>query len=298
MRRLLGHIILTILVFNCSAQILAPMGEGLPEAPDKITSYKSGIVVVYDDRHSEIELQVWNGDFWYALEKPILPKVGEDINGTYSIVDLLSFNNDIYLATAYEQKVDGVTSNAISKWNGEEWSNVSNTLISESNSLDKLFIENGTIKCLGKFVSGLDKYNIIQLKDGEWIPQGNLITKNIENDGFMSIASKDGKLFATGKFTDPTSNNVSLAVWNGSEWAPAKNPPFLGENIALGNYKDKVVIYGKSEFNPQSIMISFGDNWKSLSAGLENYSVESVKQFAEVGENLFVLLRFSCPSFR
>ncbi|PCJ63129.1 MAG: hypothetical protein COA58_16600 [Bacteroidetes bacterium] len=293
MKRFLGHIVVLLFVCQASAQILAPMGKGLPEAPDKIAEYKSGIVVVYDNQYSDVELQVWNGDFWYTLEKPNLPKIGSSDNGNYTIVDLLTFNDEVYLATAYETKIEGITANSVSKWNGETWSDITTDLIGDSKSLTKLFIENNRLKCVGKFTSGLDRYNILKLDNGTWEPEGNLITSNIDNDNFTSIAYNNNKLFATGNFTNPTSNNISLAVWDGTEWAAANFPPFLGKNIALGNYQDHVVIFGKSDFDTESIKISVGENWQNLSNGLENYTVDNVKQFAEVGNNLFAVGRFT-----
>jgi len=287
MKRFILHIVALLAVSFSYAQILAPMGQGLPAAPKKIASYNDGVVVAYSTSFDAIDLQIWNGDFWYKLQRPTLEKTSE----SYKIIDLISHNGDVYLATGKANSTSSKT-NQISRWDGSNWTTYESPLLASSTSIDKLFVEGGYLKCVGKFTDGEENYNIVKL-DGTWQSEGNLITTNIVNDHFNNIAKNGNKLYAVGKFTNPADPNLSLAVWDGSQWAVAKNPPFLAANIAIGNYQDRIVVYGKSDFKTVPIRASFGGVWQDMSEGLESYDVEGITQFAEVNDNLFAVGSFT-----
>lgn len=292
MKRIALYITAAIITCATYAQILAPIGAGLPAAPDKIANHKSGIVVAYDDRDNIINVQIWNGDFWNVLPTPDLPKTNSSTTGEYRIIDLISFEEDIYLMTGYTQKSIVSEKNSILKWDGNEWENLSDPNITSSLALTKLFVENNAIKCIGKFKDGTIESNIVTLQNNQWIPEGNLITSNITRDNFTSIVSTSNQVLATGTFTNPTNNNLSLVKWDGTSWSLSDFPPFLEKNISLGSYQDKVVVYGKSSFATSPIKISQGSNWTDLNAGLENYTVENVSQFAELNGQLLALGTF------
>lgn len=293
MRRLALHIASLLFLCAAQAQILSPMGEGLPAAPDKIANHNEGLVVAYDDRDNNINLQIWNGDFWYALPTPSLPATGKSDFGTYSIIDLLSTNDNIYLVAGYTTKLNSSANNSILKWDGNTWSNISDSKINSSLSLTSLFEEDGDIKCIGKFKDGTNESNVASYDGSTWSLEGNLITNNFEKDNFTSVVRNGKELYATGKFTNPQDNNLSLVKWNGTEWLLTSLPPFLAQNIALGTYQNKVVVYGKSNFNTAPIKISQGSNWTNLDSGLQNYTVNSISQFAELDGQLLALGSFT-----
>ena len=138
MRNRILHILFGLLMcLGASAQIVAPMGYGVPASPQKITSYKAGIIIVYQNLNNEAELQVWNGDFWYKIATPPIPKLGPSANGTLKIIDLLEFNNSIYLTAAYEPKLNANASNYVVKWNGTNWNNITNNLVANSLTIEK-----------------------------------------------------------------------------------------------------------------------------------------------------------------
>ncbi|MGB0849626.1 MAG: DUF7619 domain-containing protein [Bacteroidia bacterium] len=292
MKRIVLHIALLLMVaLQVSAQILSPMGNGLPAAPDKIIEYQSGIAVAYSDRDNNIDVQIWNGDFWNTTTRPDLPKTTLPIRGHHHIIDLLSIDKDIYLVAGYDKKPLGET-NHILKWDGSVWTDISTDLISNSISIDKLLIENGTLKCLGKFKTLLEEYNVVKYLNGVWVAEGNLITTNLENDKFSSFAYDGNKMLATGRFTNPAASSVSLVEWNGQNWKATDFPPFLGKNISLGNFNDNIVVYGTSRFDDESVKINVNGNWQNMSVGLEDYNVENISQFAQIDQKLFAVGKF------
>ena len=153
-------------------QILSPMGLGLPYVPDKIVEYKDGIVVAYDDREGNIELQLWNGHFWNKINTPNIPRTGIKTDGEFKIIDLLSLNEKIYLAIGYENRSNPTDKNLILEWDNNKWADISNPTINEALSLKQFFVEDNEVKCLGKFSTNTTIHNILSLKDGNWLPEG------------------------------------------------------------------------------------------------------------------------------
>lgn len=274
-------------------QILSPMGLGLPYVPDKIVEYKDGIVVAYDDREGNIELQIWNGHFWNKINTPNIPRTGIKTDGEFKIIDLLSLNEKIYLAIGYENRSNPTDKNLILEWDNNKWADISNPTINEALSLKQFFVEDNEVKCLGKFSTNTTIHNILSLKDGNWLPEGNTITNTSLNDTFKSAIYLDKVLYATGNFNSPSTSNISLVTWDGLSWKPANYPPFLGENITLGRYNDDVVIYGKSNFTTSKFKINRSGTWQDISTGLTNITIEEVEQFAELNDNLFALGNFT-----
>jgi hypothetical protein len=274
-------------------QILSPMGLGLPSAPDKIAKYGGGVVVAYDDRDGNIELQIWNGHFWNKITTPNIPKTGVKTDGEFKIIDLLTSNGKIYLAVGYENRSNPTDKNLILEWSNNNWTDISNSTLNDASSLKQFFIEDNEVKCLGKFSTNGSLYNILSLNDGNWVPEGNSITKKSDDETFNSAVYHNNMLYATGNFSSPSSPHISLATWDGSSWKPANYPPFLGENITLGHFNDEVVVYGKSDFTTSKIKINRDGMWQDISTGLTSINIEEVEQFAELNNNLFALGKFT-----
>ena len=293
MIRLVLNIALLLSSSFLFGQILSPMGLGLPSAPDKITEYKGGIAVAYDNRDGNIELQIWNGHFWNKITTPNIPKTGIKADGEFKILDLLSFNDKIYLAAGYENRVNLADNNLILEWSNNKWTDISNSTLNKALSLKQFFIENNKIKCLGKFSTNRTLYNILSFNDGNWVPEGNAITNTSYDDIFKSAVYHDNVLYATGNFSSPSSPHISLATWDGSSWKPANYPPFLGENITLGHFNEEVVVYGKSNFTTSKFKINRNGVWQDISTGLTNINIQEVEQFAELNNNLFALGKFT-----
>lgn len=293
MNRLMLNIVLILSSPFLFGQVLSPMGLGLPSAPDKISQHNDGLVVAYDDRDGRIEVQVWNGHFWNKITTPNIPKTGLKPDGEFKILDLLSSNGEILLAVGYENRSQLTDNNIILKWGDGNWTDISNSTLNSANSFKQFFTENNTIKCLGKFSRDGDLFNILSYKDGNWVPEGNAITKASYDELFKSAVYHNNMLYATGNFSSPSSPKVSLATWDGYSWNPASYPPFLGENITLGHYENNVVVYGKSDFTASKFKINKDGIWQDISTGLNNIVIDQVEQFAELNNNLFALGKFS-----
>lgn len=296
MKRIIYYIATLLLAFTLNAQIVSPLGYGLPAYPEKVTDFEDGLIAVYKNKDDKIELQQWNGDFWFKLQNPSLPELGHNSNGYYEIIDLVEYAGDIYLLTGYTTKL---TSNALSsvyKWNGNNWSDVSNNTLSQANVVSNLLVQENKLYCLGKFRSNLKNFNLLEFNGNTWNVTGNTLTQNFSEDKINTTAVLGDKIFVTGNFTQPGQGNYSLATWNGNKWSATEFPPFLGENITLGNFNNSIVVYGKSDFDNESVKQLNGEIWESISAGLENYEINNIQNFAQKDDQLFALGNFTKKS--
>ena len=292
MRKLVLYILTLFVSMSASAQILAPMGQGLPAAPDKITEYGDGLIVAYDDRENHIHITVWNGHFWNALPDPQLPNTSSE----FQIIDLIVYDGGVYLAVGHSEQQNG-SENIVLKWQNNQWTDLTNDIIRNSVTLNKLFVENDKVKCVGMFKTASGNYNIASLSPSEdWIAEGNLITPNFKYDNFKTLEYAQNKLLVTGSFTNPLSTKASLAEWDGRRWKVSDLPPFLGENISLGQFNENVVVYGKSSFASDPVKINTGGNWQNMSEGLENFEITNISQFAQIRGSLIAVGDFKLKS--
>lgn len=289
MRKIAIYISLLLITSFSFGQILTPLGKGLNDAPDKIVNYKNGVSVAYINKYGYVNLKYWNGHFWSNLPTPDFDRFTYD--NPFRIADLYSTNNDLYLAISYKNPTSA-TPNQLIRWDGKTWNSFSSSVINTSITLDKIFEEDGIVKCIGKFTENNTKANIISFENDEWHIEGNLVTTNEVTDQFYSIAVTNNQVLATGRFTNPLSNVATLAEWDGNKWAISELPPFLGENIALGNYNEEIVVFGKSDFDDKPIKVRVNGQWQNMSNGLEDYKVNTVNQFAQIDGQLFAIGEF------
>lgn len=289
----LTHIALVLCIaLSMQAQVVAPLGYGLPYTPEKISKFNNGIAAVYIDADDIVQLQIWNGDFWYALETPPLPLAGSNSMGYLEIKDLKQVGNNLYLLAEHTLDLMPNAPNFILQWDGSSWTNLSNSMVDNALVLHQLILQNNTLQLVGIFSGDTANYNILSFEDSEWDFKGNLITKNIVNDKFKSVVSAYNKTYVTGSFTDPGQGTVTLAEWNGNIWQNMSFPAFLGENASIGVFNDQLVVFGNNSFNDEKIKLRKGNSWEDITTGLEDYTIHEIKEFDQLGSELYAVGRF------
>jgi hypothetical protein len=288
LKRFFLHIVFSFLIASALGQIVEPLGYGLPAKPLHISEYKNGLVAVYVNRSEEVSLSIWNGDFWYELEKPPVPTLGSESG--YTISDLKVYNNKVYLSLTSQKDA---TQPIVLEWDNGNWKNISSTAISSAKTINGFATLNDELYAIGMFTDGNTTTNLLRYNNGSWEATGNTITNNFNRDNFSGIVEVGTKIYATGTFSSPISSDRSLAIWDGNQWSAAEFPPFLGENKTIGTYQDRPVVYGTSNFATAPVKIEQNGVWVSLSNGLEDYTVNEIQHFAETNGYLFALGSFT-----
>ncbi|MBR9918990.1 T9SS type A sorting domain-containing protein [bacterium] len=278
------------LALNLSAQTLSPMGEGLPFSPEKLIKHENGIAAIYQDGSDQLQVQVWNGDFWIALPAPELPSIGTTSFGILEFKDFISYKGDLYVCAEHTLDLTNNAPNYILKWNGAEWVDISDEAILNAVSLDYLVEHNGDLLCIGIFSGDIDNFNVARFIGDNWNLEGNLLTTNA-NDHFEDLTVSNNKVYVTGRFTDPAAGSLSLAEWDGTSWQKTSLPPFLTKNEVLGNFNSNIVAYGSNSFNNEKVKVKNGSSgaWTDISSGLSDYTINEVQSFESADEVLYMI---------
>ena len=295
-KRILHIALLLVLSLGLSAQIVSPLGYGLEYSPEKISKYKSGVAATYINSDDIVEVQVWNGDFWYTLTNPPLPTAGSNSMGYLEIKDLVEINGELYLLAEHTLDLMPNAPNYILKWDGSDWTNLADTRVNNALVLNKLIVQGNKIQLVGIFSGDSTDHNIAEFTNGSWNLKGNLLTKNIANDNFKTVINAHNKTYVTGEFTDPALGTVTLAEWNGNIWQNTQYPAFLTDNSSIGVYNNQLVVYGNNSFSDEKVKIQSGTSWLDISNGLEDYTVEEIRSFKQNNNVLYAIGDFTGPS--
>ncbi len=289
MRRLLYISILFMLSFAGIAQVVSPLGYGIEGEALDISAHSSGVAVASVDTDSQIQVDVWNGDFWFRLPQPPLPKLGANAYGMLVLKDIKSIQGDIYLVAEHTLDLAPDAPNYILQWTGSEWTDHSDSVVNNALVLHEILDLKGDIELVGIFSGDTAYHNVLKLDGSSWEYQGNLITRNINTDKFSSSITLHEKSYVTGSFTSPSVGIVSMVEWDGNVWQNTAFPPFLSTNNTIGIYNDELVVYGSNSFNTEQIKVQMGTSWQDISEGLENYTVNNIKAFAESQGKLYAI---------
>ena len=278
--------------FAVQAQTIAPLGDGLPYAPEKVVSFGDGLVAIYLDQNEEIQVEVWNGDFWTKLPAPEIPAIGNTAYGLLKFKDIAVFSNRIYVLAEHVVDITNDAPNYLLAWNGTSWEDASDDDIQNAVTLNYLVVQNDEFLCVGVF-SGSDRnYNVATLNGTDWELEGNLITR-LNGDNIEDIAVSKDKIYVTGTFSDPALGKSSLAEWNGTYWQQTPYPPFLGKNEVVGNYNNSVVVYGQGTFTDEKVKLKSGTSWEDISNGLDAFIINHVNGFEEANGALYMIGDFA-----
>ena len=287
MKRLLYILLVSCLSFQVKAQVIEPLGYGLLYTPELICSTDDGIAAVYINDQNEFQVSIWNGNFWYTAVKPPLPEAGMNSFGMLEVKDLKYLDGDLYLMAEHTLDLSSNVPNYILKWDGQNWQDLSNEKIDNALVLNELIWQKNSLQVIGIFSGDSMHYNIAKYKTNSWTFEGNLITRNVNNDSFVSAIMTEGKTYATGSFTDPSVGTVSMVEWDGAVWQNTSFPPFLNNNDVVGLYGTDLVVYGNNKFNSETVKVQHGTSWLDISNGLENFTVNHIDNFASANGKLY-----------
>ena len=290
MRRLLYISLLLFAHSFTGAQVVEPLGYGISDNPLLITQHLNGIAVAAADDNDRVHLHIWNGYFWQELDMPDLPQLGDNSYGHLELKDLKSISGDLYILAEHTLDLVQNAPNYVLRWTGSEWDDISDGQLNQALELHRMIQRNDQLQIVGIYSGDTAHYNIAELDGATWEFQGNLITKNVNNDYFSSVYNTPARTYVTGSFTDPSiGETVSFVEWDGSVWQNASFPPFLQENRTIGSYNGSLVVYGTNSFNSELVKMKSGTSWLDISDGLEQFNISEIRQFASANGKLYAI---------
>lgn len=215
-------------------------GYGLPSDPFGVRALQ-----VYNDElytgfkyQYNINGQIFSSIFRY--NDTTFNSVGGGVSGTFKEVNALAEYNGNLIVGGYFNYAGSLPVNNIARWNGSQWSNISNGL---SYDVKSFLVDtvNNILYAGGAFSHAFNQndtitVNFIAKYDGtQWSSLGNGMIGSV-----FAMALYKGNLYA-GTSGFPSG---SLWKWDGTNWSAVVPSPFGGAITCLTVYKDQLYVSG------------------------------------------------------
>jgi len=283
MRWLKRHIVLFLMgsMSWASAQVLTPMGQGIPESPLASAESNEGYSVLSTDINDHYLLLTWDGNEW-STGVSATGLFKHDNSGVkecrvHSMVGNL--DNTYVLVSKRDKPTDNFTYHVL-RYTGNQWSEITDQTLSLASEINELLIYNQTLVAVGKNNKNTPT-NIFYFESNQWNAKGNYITLDISKDFITDAEVYGNKIFITGVFTKiGSSDKRYLAEWNGDQWDFVSFPPFTQQTYRFGIYNSQLVLHGKPASGNEAIRVYNGSNWQDLSSGLDKIRINRLDNFA------------------
>jgi hypothetical protein len=175
-------------------------------------------------------IAMWDGLDWYNLGS------GVNANGTVNAIAVSG--NNVYVGGTFTN-ASGVTANRIAVWNGFNWASLGTGTANGLNGTVLAIAINGSdVYVGGTFTNaGTSVVRGIAKWDGAtWSGLGTGATNGTSAAEVRALAfGADGKLYASGRFTNMSGINASsIARWDGTKW----------EALGSGFFADSAIVRG------------------------------------------------------
>ncbi len=232
----LSFVLTAIFGFALNAQVLQPLGNGIPGKV--VASYASGndYLALYDDINSSADqdysLAKWNGLYWEYFPGLSIPSLAIATEGDYVFQSIAIFNNEIYVgAYIANAKVDAIEPiNHLYKYSNGNWVNVPGAVKSKNYGIYDMTVWNGKLIVAGKFLdtfSGNKVDNIAAYDGSTWVQLGSNNNNQGTNGEINVLMPSGNRLYVAGNFTHfggSLTGNIAYYTDNNGNWGGIGSP--------------------------------------------------------------------------
>lgn len=295
MKKVLVILIMGLFVLAAQAQSLTPIGNGLLNDVLLVEPVNEDLYAIsYDNKEGDYHLHYFDLIEWTTLGAlPALPKDGKNPEGEFHLRDLQYFKGELYLCGSYDLNAGNQQNNIALKYDGNQWVDISNSMIQNSLQLTKYLIYNDQIILVGIFPSA-QPVNLLSFSKGNWSPLGDFCTYDFGGDMIKDAYIWKNQIFASGILSKPgTSGKRYLMSFDGNKWKFNINPPFLHKNSYFAVHKNFLILTGTpnaptiSDYDYFKKFSGIGTSWEDYSTGLNGIVVDEVKSLASDGKVLW-----------
>jgi len=278
-------ILLTFGFTTAFGQGLYRLGEGDElHAVELVTPTDNGLYIFEVTASNEYKMHVWDG-FKYVDNGviPNIPKHGIANQANFKIVDAKMFNNQLFVLGHDFGPVKSNLPTRIMTWDGNNWTDITTSEVSEAYSATKLIEFNNKVCVLGIFkTSGIVYYDA-----PNWVALGNRLGVNTQMDYVLDAEPYRGRIYATGEFTRPFSGQrYNTAIFENNEWRPILTPPFIGKSKHFALVKGELLLSGEANVEFDYLKSFDGIGWTDISAGLDDVMITEFWDMAGTEEML------------
>ncbi len=287
------------LTVQANAQVLQPLGTGLPSSVVASYATATEYYALFEDKQSpqpnDYTLGIWDGVYWKYLPGLFTPQPILPTQGTYNFHSIAVFKGEIYvgayLANASQDAEVPVTN--LYKWNKSShvWDPEIGVVDTRNDGIVTMTVFDGRLIVAGKFkstVNGNSVQNIAAYDGTSWNYLG---TSDIDQgaDGIIrSLTVIGNRLYIAGDFQNfagsATGNIAYFTAANGG-WGGIGSP-FKGVVNELAYYNGQIAAIGQDSLGNYEVR-TFKSNW-SKPISFDSFTVAKVKTIA--GTSDFLLL--------
>src|SRR5688572_30383036 len=150
----------SMLCFPLLAQVLQPLGNGLPSKV--VASFAAGndyLALFHDSSTNPVQYTVarWNGSYWSYYPGLKTPGIISGTNGEkYHFKSVVLYKDTMYAGAYIESPTDVIASvDHLYKWDGSQWVVMNNTISSKNYGIMAMTVFDGKMIVAGRFQNTL-----------------------------------------------------------------------------------------------------------------------------------------------
>ncbi len=269
------RVLTIILALHCMiarAQVLEPLGNGLPSKV--VAAYASGqdYLALFSDETtqdtSDYIVARWNGAYWSYYPGLYKPEPVKTIDAGYVFNSVVLYRDTLYVGayiSGAQQDVDVPVSH-LYKWNGERWVTDNSVIKSKNDGIVAMTVFDDKLVVAGKFLDVVNGnlVNNIAIYDGvtgQWGFLGSSNTNQGSDGVIKALQVLGNRLYIAGDFQNfagTFTGNIAYYTATNQTWGGIGSP-FNGKVDQLAAYGDKLAALGDVSGKPE--IREFDGNW-------------------------------------
>lgn len=297
MKRLILGLITVLLANFVSAQVLQPLGTGLPGKVVASYATESEFFALYEDvetaQPNDYTLARWNGVFWQLYPGLETPEPVEVTEGVYNFHSIVLYKNTIYVGAyiANASKDAEVPVTHLYKWSEskQSWVPEIGVVDTRNNGIVSMSVFDDKLMIAGQFestVAGKSIQNIAVFNGSQWDYMGTSDMVQGANGLIRALQPLGNRLYMAGNFSTfaggSTGNIAYYTAANGG-WGGIGSP-FTGEILDMATYNGSLAVLGTQTNGTREVRI-FKGTWSSA-IDFTGFSTANIKSIAGAGDNL------------
>jgi len=288
----------SLLCFPLLAQVLQPLGKGLPSKV--VASFAAGneyLALFHDSSTIPAQHTVarWNGAYWSYFPGLKTPGIITGTNGEkYHFNSVVLYKDTMYVG-AYIESPSDVLANVdhLYKWDGKAWVVMTNTISSKNYGIKAMTVFDGKMIVAGKFQNMLGMGvvdNIAAYNGNSWSFLGDSITKQGTDGEINALVVEGDRLYIGGnfqKFAGSVTGNLAYYTATNPTWGGIGSP-FSRPVDGLASYNGTLAAISLGNItDPAEIRIFKNYSWSSA-IDFSEYSLSEPLTIA--GTNSYLLI--------
>jgi hypothetical protein len=288
-------LIFIIVAFFCvtfsKAQVLQPLGNGLPSRVVASFATKTEYFALYEDLESatpnDYTLGRWNGVYWKFYPGLMTPGPIVNTMGVYNFHSIALYNNTIYIGAyiANAAKDAELPISHLYKWDetSRSWVPETGVVDTKNNGIVAMTVFDNKLIVAGLFkntVNGKSVQNIASFDGTSWNYLGSNETSQGADGKINSLMVVGDRLYIAGDFQNfagSYTGNIAYYTASNGGWGGIGSP-FKGEISTLAYFDNQISVLGKDSLGIVQIR-NFKSVW-SQPISFAGYQTSLVKTIA------------------